>query len=102
MNDSAQMDLSNIDGLNEQVSALFASLSASLAKHEDKASIGITLTLQRVKDTNSMITVTYNVKPTYPKMSHQIIAHTDLVGNLYIDGTPTQKNLFPMEVSGNE
>jgi hypothetical protein len=82
--DTDTLDLTTLEGLNEEVTALFKDLSACI-EQGDKASIGITIGLERVKDTNSLFSVTYKVKPSYPARGKQVIAHADLIGNLTVD-----------------
>ena len=103
MNDSVALDLSTMEGLNDEVRRSLTALSASMANDSDKASLGITINLARIKDTATMLEVTYKVTPRFPAKSRKIIAHADLTNNLHIDATPVQRNLidFPQEVGSN-
>lgn len=90
---NVMLDLSTMEGLNEEVRRLFQALSSSMGP-EDKASINISIELKRIKDTESLINVTYKVKPTYPGKARQIVANADLIGNLSVMANPIQTNLF--------
>jgi hypothetical protein len=92
--ETATLDLTTMEGLNSQVGALFKALSASMTDADDKAAITVTISMKRVKDTESLMDITYKVKPTYPSRSRKIIAHADLVGNLTVDAVPTQRSVF--------
>jgi hypothetical protein len=95
------LDLTTMEGLNDEVRKLIAALSGSMDEG-DKASIAITINLERLEDMYTMFKVTHKVKPNYPSKSRQILAHADLVGNLCVDANPVQKNIFPMEVVKND
>ncbi|MDR3279296.1 MAG: hypothetical protein LBT23_02185 [Synergistaceae bacterium] len=96
-NDRIVLDLTTFDGLNDEVRRLLAALSGSMVNEDDKASIGITIGLKRVRDTETMLEISYKVKPTFPSKARQILAHSDLYGNLKVDATPAQMNLFPIQ-----
>ena len=95
MSDKMILSLSSMEGLDNEVSRLIAAISSTLTDEKDKAAISITVSLSRVKDTDSMVEVSYKVTPKYPAKSRMMLAHTDLVGNLLVDATPAQRNLFP-------
>jgi len=95
------LDLATMEGLNDEVRNLLVLLSSSLINEDDKASIGITINLKRPKDMSTLMEVSYKVKPIYPTRSRHILARSDLVGNLKVEATPAQKNLFPTEVVNN-
>lgn len=99
--DYIELDLSTMNKLNDEVKALLPSLVKSLENEKDKASLNITISLERVKDTDSMLQITHSVKPTYPKRANVILARQDFAGNLSHEITPTQRNLFPQEVKEN-
>jgi hypothetical protein len=82
--DKDTLDLTTLEGLNDEVRSFFKNLSAYMLQG-DKASIGITIGLERVKDTSSLFSVTYKVKPSYPARGKQVIAHAGLIGNLTVD-----------------
>jgi hypothetical protein len=92
------LDLSTMEGLNPAVRELFRSLSASMTDEEDKASISITIDMKRVRDTASLMDVTWKVKPSYPGRSRKIMAHADLIGNLTVNAAPNaapkQRSVF--------
>jgi hypothetical protein len=93
MEEAVNLDLSTMGGLNDEVRTLIKALSVSLGE-DDKAAINITINMKRVEDTDHLIDVTWKVKPAYPGKSRKIIANADLVGNLTVDGTPTQRSVF--------
>jgi hypothetical protein len=92
------LDLTTMAGLNAEVISLFKSLSASMEQEGDKASINISIDMKRVRDTSSLMDVTWKVKPSYPGRSRKIMAHADLIGNLTVDAAPNaapkQRSVF--------
>lgn len=100
--ETVNLDLSTMTKLNEEVKALIPSLVKSLENEKDKASLSITVTFERVRDTDTMLQITHSVKPAYPKRANVILARQDLVGNLMHELTPTQRNLFPIPEEANE
>lgn len=92
------LDLTTMVDLNQEVRNVLPALVKSLQEEKDKATLSISISFQRVKDTDTMLQVTHSVKPGFPKRARAILARQDLLGNLTTEVTPTQKNLFPQEV----
>jgi hypothetical protein len=64
----AELSLSTVCGgmLEEEFQALYPLLLNSLREDKDKASISITIDIQRVPETTSMVKLAYRIKPVYP------------------------------------
>lgn len=64
----AELSLSTVCGgmLEEEFQALYPLLLNSLREDKDKASISITIEIQKVPETSTMFKLTYRIKPVYP------------------------------------
>lgn len=64
----AELSLATVCGgmLEEEFQALYPLLLASLREDKDKASINITIEMQRVPETSTMVKLAYRIKPAYP------------------------------------
>lgn len=94
--DTVNLDLTTMGDLNRDSKEMLKALVQSMKDATDKASLTITIALERVKDTDTMLRVTHSVKPNFPKKAHAILARQDLVGNLMTEATPAQKNIFAL------
>lgn len=90
---TVDLDLTTMEGLNEEVRRQLHALSKSMLE-DDKASLTITINLKRIEDTDTLMDITYKVKPTFPSKSRKLVANTDLVGNLHVMASPMQRNVF--------
>lgn len=101
MFDFEPLNLKNMNDLNEEVERIIPSLIRSLDDNKKKASLTITLSFQRFKDSDSRIEVSSSVKPAYPSKKRMLLASMDLKGNLTADAEdlglrplPRQKSLI--------
>ena len=85
------LDLSTLGELNEKVRNLFPSLVQALEDEDDKASLNISVSLTRMKGSDSAIVVKYAVKPVYPKRAQALLCRADLTGNLKTEASPLKQ-----------
>jgi hypothetical protein len=96
-----QLTLSNMEGLEARVSSIMTDM-AQLLEHGEKASIGITISLAKVKDTETLFDIGYRLTPRYPARGRTIIASSDSLGVLSVTETPRQREIFPTVIDGME
>jgi len=100
--DTVDLDLTTMVDLNQEVRNMLPALVKSLQEEKDKATLSISITFERVKDTDTMLQITHCVKPGFPKRARAMLARQDLCGNLQAEISPTQKNpIFSPEVKQN-
>lgn len=86
MYDYERLNLRNMHDLSDEVERVIPSLIASLEDDpKKKASLTITITFNRFKNSDSRVEVSTSVKPTYPSKKRMLLASMDLTGNLSAD-----------------
>jgi hypothetical protein len=91
------LELANMGDLNREVRDLIPSLVNCLDDEKKKSSLTITITFQRMEDSETGLYTTYAVKPTYPKKARMVICRRDLVGNLHVDADEVRQMSLPLE-----
>lgn len=91
---SVPVSLATICGgqLEEDFQALYPAMLAQL-KHGDKASITITITLERVKNTDTMINASVKVAPKWPAKARASICQLTGDGRLKTEEPPRPKTI---------
>jgi hypothetical protein len=97
MNGMIDLELSTMGDLNREVRNLIPSLVNCLDDEKKKSSVTITITFQRMEDSETGLYTTYAVKPTYPKKARLVICRRDLVGNLHVEAGEVRQLNLPLE-----
>lgn len=92
-----QLSLATIcqGSLEQSFADLYPKVVAAM-KPGDKAGLSITVGIERMKDSGSMFSVTFNITPKFPARSKASLAQIDNEGKLLTDEPVIQSNLFAL------
>lgn len=76
--------------LDEEFQRMYPELVESLGE-KGKASVSITIQMQRVPDTQTMVRMDYKIKPTFPPVERSAVCQIDKGYKLKTDAPPKVK-----------